>query len=51
VAWWGWLLIGWAVLATAGAVWVGLALRIADERDWIRRGGYDRRAQVRRSPV
>ncbi|GAA4742075.1 hypothetical protein GCM10023328_24110 [Modestobacter marinus] len=30
--WWGWVLVGWAVLAVVVAVPLGMAMRIADER-------------------
>jgi hypothetical protein len=33
VAWWGWVLIGWVVLAAVVAVVVGLGIRAADRRE------------------
>lgn len=30
--WWGWLLLGWAVLAPVGAVALGRAIREAERR-------------------
>jgi hypothetical protein len=47
MAWWSWVLIAWVLLALAGAVWLGLALRIAEKRDWGRRGHPDRRSKPR----
>jgi hypothetical protein len=33
VAWWGWLLLAWPVVAVVGAVVLGRVIRTADERD------------------
>ena len=35
--WWAWMLLGWAVVATAAAVWWGKALSNADIQDEVRR--------------
>jgi hypothetical protein len=45
--WWVWLLLSWAVIALLGALWVGRLLRTAEQRDWARRGGADRRTRSR----
>jgi len=47
MSWWIWLLLSWAVVALLGALWVGRALRNAEERDWARRGRVDRRTRSR----
>lgn len=33
MTWWTWLLIGWAVVATSGAIWTGAAAAIARRRE------------------
>jgi hypothetical protein len=33
VAWWVWLLLGWAALASVAAVVLGMAIRTAERRD------------------
>src|SRR4051794_5413537 len=38
MTWWAWLAIAWLVIAVVGAVGLGMALRVAERRDWIRRG-------------
>lgn len=47
MSWWMWLLLSWAVVALLGAVWMGRALRTAEDRDWARRGSTDRRTRSR----
>ena len=48
MAWWGWLLLVlWPLLAVAFAVFLGLALRESDQREWIRYGRAERRRQPR----
>ena len=47
MAWWGWLLIAWVVLACAAAVWIALALGNAERREWVRHGRVDRRRRPR----
>jgi hypothetical protein len=37
----------WAVAACVVAVWLGLALKVGEARDWIRRGAHERRARRR----
>lgn len=37
MAWWAWLLVGWAVVAIVCAVWWGLALANAEVQDAARR--------------
>ena len=46
--WWVWALVAWAVLACATGIWSGFALRVAERRERVRRGGGDRR---RRGPL
>jgi hypothetical protein len=49
MAWWGWLLVGWTVLALVAAPLVGIALREADALDQARLGAAPPLAQrVRR---
>ncbi len=43
MAWWAWLLILWPVVAVVVAVCLGPALRISEQRDWVRRGSPERR--------
>jgi hypothetical protein len=31
--WWGWMLVGWSVLAVAVAAWVAAAARVARRRE------------------
>ena len=47
MTWWIWLIAVWFVAAVAFAVWLGLALRTSETRDWIRRGRPDRRSASR----
>ncbi|SOE00385.1 hypothetical protein SAMN06272739_2567 [Blastococcus haudaquaticus] len=47
MAWWGWLLAAWTVIACAVALWLALAIRLAEDREWLRRGGVDRRKHPR----
>jgi hypothetical protein len=44
VPWWAWILLVWAVGATALAVWWGLALANADTQDESRRIAEERRS-------
>lgn len=37
MAWWGWLLMAWVMVACAAGVLLGLALRLAEKRDQRRR--------------
>jgi hypothetical protein len=45
--WWAWLLIGWALLAVLMAAQVGAAIRMSEDRDWVRRGRPERRGAER----
>lgn len=47
--WWAWLLLAWCVVALLVAVYFGAALRLAERRDWARRGSPDRRDRSRGS--
>src|SRR3954468_22215714 len=47
MAWWVWLLLSWTVIAVLVAVLLSGALRISEERDWLRRGRPDRRSRPR----
>src|SRR3954447_15856987 len=38
MTWWAWLAIAWLIIAVIGAVGLGMALRVAERRDWVRRG-------------
>ena len=48
MAWWGWLLVTWPVVAVLAACVLGPALRNSDHREWIRRGRPERRTAPRR---
>lgn len=43
----GWLLVAWVALACVTAVWIALALRHAERREWVRHGRVDRRRRPR----
>jgi hypothetical protein len=38
MAWWAWLLLAWLPVAALSAVWMGLAIRLAEQREGICRG-------------
>lgn len=38
MAWWGWLITAWVVVACVAGIWLGLALTLAEKRDRVRRG-------------
>ena len=48
--WWGWLILAWSVGAGVLAAGLGRATRLADARDWVRRGRPERRAGPRTQP-
>ncbi len=47
MAWWGWLLLVWTLLAVVAGTWLGLSIKLADQHEWFRRGRPERRAERR----
>jgi hypothetical protein len=43
MVWWGWLLMAWLPVAVLSAMWMGLAIRLAESREWRRRDAAARR--------
>ena len=44
--WWAWLLL-WVAIAGAVGAWLGRAVHVADDKEWVRRGRPERRSAER----
>jgi hypothetical protein len=44
---WAWLALAWVVFAVLAAVAIGRGVRVAEQRDWLRRGRPERRSAQR----